>query len=266
LQESPTKLHCLGALLLSFGALLVIHFSKHTSHEYSGDHFMDLAQRGPFVGFASCCYSLAALLAVRTLWRDDKLDVTSFALLFALCGATDLTVSKFALQVLGTWIAAKPPHHSTNVVVSLTFAMLCLHLVVLWFQAVSTRYGRVLQNIPLFLGSGFILQVSFSGTFYDEFSEFDACRSTIFSLGLAIMLIGLGVTSYAAPGTAPTEQDEALLNNEVIGVFEEPRHLLPEPPVNMPPGLEGRFRKSVAFQGKSLLESLGSMMLHFGLR
>jgi len=251
LQERLTKLHCLGVLLLSFGALLVIHFSSHTSWEYSGDHFMDLAQRGPFVGLASCCYSLAVLLAVRTLWGHGRLDAASFAFVFALCGATDLTVTKFALQLLGTWIAVKPPHPSTSVVVSLASAMVCLHLGVLWFQAVSTRYGRALQNVPLFLASGFIMQVSFGGTFYNEFSEFDARRSAVFSLGLAIMLVGLGVTSHAAPDAVPTEQEEALLDNEAIMACEEPRHLLPEALMTLPHrALEGICRKSAILQGE----------------
>jgi len=244
LQERLTKLHCLGVLLLSFGALLVINFSSHTSQEYSGDHFVDLAQRGPFVGLASCCYSLAVLLTVRTFCTRDRLDANSFAFVFALCGATDLTVSKFALQLLGTWTAAKPPNPVTNVTVSLASAMVCLHLVILWFQIVSTRYGRALQNVPLFLASGFIMQVLFSGTFYDEFSEFDARRSAVFSLGLASMLLGLGVTSHAASDTAPTEQEEALLDNEAIIVFDEPRHLLPDAPMTL---LQGRWK---AFSGR----------------
>jgi len=220
LQERLTKLHVCGVLLLAFGALLVMCFSSHTSQEYSGDRFLDLAQRTPFVALAFCFYGLAVLLVARAFCRHDTLDSLSFAYLWALCGATDLTVTKFALQVLSTWSAAKPPNPSTALAVSLASAMLCLHLAVLWFQVAVTRYKDALTNIPLFLGSGFIMQVLLSGTFYDEFSEFDTRRSAILALGLAMMLVGMGVTSQASSGTASKEPSDISIDPEVEKIIE----------------------------------------------
>mmetsp|Transcript_95168 Transcript_95168/g.188536 ORF Transcript_95168/g.188536 Transcript_95168/m.188536 type:complete len:346 (+) Transcript_95168:82-1119(+) len=226
LQERLTRLHGLGVLLLSFGAVLVMRFSSCKSQEYSGDHFLELAQRGPFMGLASCFYGLALVLVARTFCKRDRLDAVSFAFLFALCGATDLTVTKFALQVLVAWGAATPLQPSTALAVSLASAMVCLHLACLCFQAVSTKYGEALQNIPLFLGSGFIMQFLLSGTFYEEFKDFDTCRSAVVALGLAFMLVGLRVTSHAAQDATPAAHDEVLLEKEVVSKLEEP-HILP---------------------------------------
>jgi len=233
LQEKLTKLHGLGVLLLTSGALLVMRFSSHTSQEYTSDRFLDLALRAPFVGLAFCLYGLAVWLVAQTYRTRDKLDIFSFSYVFALCGATDLTVTKFALQVVGAWTAAKSPHPSTALTISLTSALLCNHLAILWFQVAVTRYGDALQNIPLLLGSGFIMQVVFSGTFYDEFSEFDICRSAILAFGLAIMLVGMAVTSHASSGTAPKEQNEPLLNDDIIKMLDDLPPPQPGTPRNM---------------------------------
>jgi len=76
-------------------------------------------------------------------------------------------------------------------------AMLILHSGNLGFQVTSTNYGDALQNLPLFLGTGIMMQVLLCGTFFDEFRQMQPVAGFTFAGGLVLMMVGLFTTSQA---------------------------------------------------------------------
>mmetsp|Transcript_24534 Transcript_24534/g.37279 ORF Transcript_24534/g.37279 Transcript_24534/m.37279 type:complete len:109 (-) Transcript_24534:23-349(-) len=80
-----------------------------------------------------------------------------------------------------------------------TFSLLTvmLHLAVLAFQVASTRYAEALQNQPLFLASGVMLQVALCGNFFNEFRSFSQVHTLAFLIGFVVMMLGLFITSRA---------------------------------------------------------------------
>lgn len=233
LGETLTRKHWSGVVLLITGSAIVLLYSSHASHTYSLETFEKLAYRGPFVVLAAVSYPLLFFIAARTGCQRARLNATSFAFVFALCGATDQIITKFALQVISTWCSSwSTAQPSLAVLVAFSASMIMFHLAVGVCQAFSTAYGDALQNIPLFLGSGSILQVVLGGTFYDEFCGFGLARSLVFGLGIILMLAGLWITSRAAPPD-PCEELEhdketpLLLDEAVLAMLNDVHNALP---------------------------------------
>ncbi|CAJ1335766.1 unnamed protein product, partial [Effrenium voratum] len=61
----------------------------------------------------------------------------------------------------------------------------------------AAYYRKALQSLPLFLGSGALMQVVVCGTFFDEFSSLEKHQKVFFSVGLALVMLGMVVTSMA---------------------------------------------------------------------
>merc|ERR1711964_663209 len=72
----------------------------------------------------------------------------------------------------------------------------------------STNYGEALQNVPLFLSSGAMMQVLVVGTFFDEFQGFDELRMLALSSGFCLQLTGMIVTSLAPHYQSPPKEAE----------------------------------------------------------
>lgn len=202
LRETLTRAHGAGVVLLAAGGSAVTSVAAHASAspDQAPLHMEQMWTRTGFVALATAALGIAALLAAKAL-RRGSLDVLSFAYLFALCGAVDLTVTKCTLQLLASSVETKSDGASpppTCIVGVFFLVMTVLHLAVLGCQVASTRYGDALQNTPLFLGSGALMQVAFSGTFFGEFAGLGDARTAAFALGFAAMLLGLGVISRAA--------------------------------------------------------------------
>mmetsp|Transcript_81360 Transcript_81360/g.225263 ORF Transcript_81360/g.225263 Transcript_81360/m.225263 type:complete len:367 (-) Transcript_81360:162-1262(-) len=209
LQERFTWAHGLGLVLLSAGGSAVMETSAHTNQRYTLGELVAFTSRAPFLSTAACCLCLASVLAARSAQRA-QLDPWSFAYAYALCGAVDMLVTKWTLLLLRLQLVAEageePP--ASLVLASVGF-MGILHMLIFGFQVVQVRYGEVLQNVPLFLGSGAMMQVALCGTFFDEFAEFSLTRGLIFVVGCIFMLVGLGITSRAtvqAPPVLPIEE------------------------------------------------------------
>jgi len=207
LHEHLTWKHGLGILLLSGGGCTVTEVSTHTDQAYTLDQLYAFGQRPFFLLTMAICFGAALALTARTASRRH-LDSVSFAYFWALCGAIDLLLTKFTLLMLRLWAVAADGAEvpSPLVLVSFVAIMLLSHLLVLACQVVSTNYGEALQNMPLFMASGAMMQVALGGIFFDEFREFGATRFTFFYVGFSLMLAGLGVTSHtqaSAPPPAP---------------------------------------------------------------
>lgn len=220
LREELTRMHGLGILLLSAGGSAVTVTSGHGEQRYNLVELFGLLQRAPFFGTSAGCLLLAAVLAGRALHRC-QLDTWSFAYIFSLCGATDLLVTKCTLLLLRQWAEGShqrdleaasdmddPP--PTLVLSAFAVCMVLLHLSVLGCQVASTRYGDALQNTPLFLGSGAMMQVALCGTFFQEFSDFGGERIAAFGLGFGMMLLGLAVTSHAPKAKGDSQMAKAI--------------------------------------------------------
>merc|ERR1712079_326742 len=89
------------------------------------------------------------------------------------------------------------------------------------FQVASAYFRQALIAMPLFLGSGCIMQVSLCGFFFQEFRTFDHQSTIGFLTGLAVVLAGLAVTSRA-PGHSEEEEE--------IPTFEPAERIESAPP------------------------------------
>lgn len=204
LRERLTRAHGVGVVLLCVGGSMVTLIAGVIAPpNYSGADLLMLGLRAPFLVIAGACLTLALGMGVACAVRRKRLDVWSFAFLFALCGATDLLVTKCTLGLLSRLAAGENDGQqasSASLLTCCSSTMILLHLIVFVFQVASTRFGEALQNAPLFLGSGAMMQVALAGTFFNEFSTWGKGRDAVFMGGFGLMLTGLLVTSRAAAG------------------------------------------------------------------
>jgi len=218
LRERLTRTHGLGICLLSLGGVAVTVASRHKNQEYSWAQLCGFARR-PATLAAAGCLALAVLAVTADAAHQKSLTLSSFAFLFALCGSVDLVITKFTLQLLRT--CAVSPHAdvpSHVVVTAFTALMVTMHLAVFRFQVASIYYGDALKNMPIFFGSGVMLQVLVCGVFFDEFGEYTLANAVTFVAGMVSMLAGMLVTCWAAQhGAAP------------VAAAEEVREAAPEP-------------------------------------
>jgi len=218
LRERLTRAHGVGVVLLCVGGSMVTLIAGVIAPpNYSGADLLQLGLRVPFLVNAGTCLAIAVGMGVACAVRRQRLDVWSFAFLFALCGATDLLVTKCTLGLLSRLAIEKNGEQqaSASLLTCCSSTMVLLHIIVFFFQVASTRYGEALQNMPLFLGSGAMMQVALAGTFFNEFSTWGQGRDAVFVVGFGLMLAGLVVTSRAAAGLKPPQLPlvEPLLEN-----------------------------------------------------
>lgn len=200
-RERLTRAHGVGVVLLCVGGSMVTLIAGVIAPpNYSGADLLELGLRVPFLVIAGACLVVALAMGVACAVRRKRLDVWSFAFLFALCGATDLLVTKCTLGLLSRLATQKSDEQaaSATLLTCCSSTMMVLHLIVFVFQVASTRFGEALQNAPLFLGSGAMMQVALAGTFFNEFSTWGQGRDAVFVVGFGFMLAGLLVTSRAA--------------------------------------------------------------------
>lgn len=231
LQEQFTYRHAMGLLLLSAGGCAVTETSAHTNQRYTLNELVSFGTRTPFLVTASCCLVLASALAARAA-HQARLNAWSFAFMFSFCGAVDMLCTKWTLLLVRLRVVARSEDEAPAdaLLVASGVVMLLLHLMVLVFQMISTRYGEVLLNTPLFLGSGAMMQVALCGTFFNEFDKFSAARAASFAGGCALMLVGLGVTSRApAPEVPALPLKEPLIAAEPASVPTPARAAAPPP-------------------------------------
>eukprot|EP00928_Gymnodinium_smaydae_P038001 TRINITY_DN26306_c0_g1_i2.p1 TRINITY_DN26306_c0_g1~~TRINITY_DN26306_c0_g1_i2.p1 ORF type:complete len:458 (-),score=93.60 TRINITY_DN26306_c0_g1_i2:25-1308(-) len=236
LGERLTAGHWLGVALLSVGGTAVTLTAGRSQGETSWLSMAGLFLRPPFPFVAAAAAGLAVLVGIRAA-RVRSLDLFGFAYLFALVGASDLLAAKFALQLLGNCAfggadsAAAPVAPATAVVTAVLF-MLALHGGVFLMTVWSTYYRQALLSVPLFLGSGAMLQVVLCGTFFGEFVEFGVSRGCVFFASFALMLAGMVVTSRANQPTTSqlSKEQSAELNgdgaqDDIVVMNEEPPRL-----------------------------------------
>lgn len=199
LHEHLTRMHGVGIGLLSAGGTAVTWASCRAGEDYNWAQLCELVQQPHSLGMGAGCLCVAfAFMAYA--WRCGEMDVCSFAYLFALCGAMDLLVTKFTLQLLRLRVMESDPDLVPSGVAATVFVvlMIFMHTCTFGFQVVSVYYRRALQSLPLFLGSGAIMQISLCGVFFNEFN-FTVPQAVAFLTGLCFVLVGLLVTSRAAP-------------------------------------------------------------------
>eukprot|EP00448_Togula_jolla_P021542 CAMPEP_0170587762 /NCGR_PEP_ID=MMETSP0224-20130122/10458_1 /TAXON_ID=285029 /ORGANISM="Togula jolla, Strain CCCM 725" /LENGTH=304 /DNA_ID=CAMNT_0010911411 /DNA_START=295 /DNA_END=1206 /DNA_ORIENTATION=+ len=227
--------------------------SAHSSQNYSWEHLLALARRQHFIGVAMISLTVMAVLLVRAV-RRRNVDLISFTFFFALVGSTDLLVTKLALHLLEVCAESREadlPPGST--VVAAVLLMLLLHLSVFGFQVVSTSYSQALVSIPLFLGTGAMLQVIIPGTYFNEFDSFHSLRLAVFVSGFMAMIAGMLVTSW---GHAHAEQLEKELE------VESPSKLHIRPVVSS--GLLSRSCVSLSSSQLLLMPDLQRSVMVFG--
>ena len=211
LNERLTKLHWLSVLLLVVGSGMVTSSSSHADQKYSYLQLCQLAHRPTFLTCAVAFALLSLLLACHALKRRT-LELLSFAYLFALIGAIDLLVTKFTLQLLRLVVVGKRDAPAEGVVTFFTAMTLTLHVGVFGCQVAAAYYRKALTSLPLFLGSGALMQVIVCGTFFDEFHNFGLNQQLLsFGSGLLLVMTGMICTSVATssfraevPASAPT--------------------------------------------------------------
>ncbi|CAJ1446866.1 unnamed protein product, partial [Effrenium voratum] len=198
LREQLTRMHGLSILLLGLGGFVVTSFSSHADQEYSWLQLRNFVKRPAFLCCAMTMIAVTTFLVGRALW-NRFLDLLSFTYLFAVTGAVDLLVTKFTLQLLRLLVVVKTEQEEpAKKVVSTCIVMtLALHFGVFCFQVAAAYYRKALQSLPLFLGSGALMQVVVCGTFFDEFSSLEKHQKVFFSVGLALVMLGMVVTSMA---------------------------------------------------------------------
>eukprot|EP00932_Pfiesteria_piscicida_P010561 SRR837773.21533.p2 GENE.SRR837773.21533~~SRR837773.21533.p2 ORF type:complete len:333 (+),score=120.59 SRR837773.21533:146-1000(+) len=91
---------------------------------------------------------------------------------------------------------------------ALVALMMAMHGATFGFQVASVYYRKALQSLPLFLGSGAIMQISLCGIFFREFDFNDRRQALVFGVGVSLVLGGLLVTSQAAPPAPEDEEEE----------------------------------------------------------
>mmetsp|Transcript_49698 Transcript_49698/g.118422 ORF Transcript_49698/g.118422 Transcript_49698/m.118422 type:complete len:404 (-) Transcript_49698:43-1254(-) len=229
LHEQLTWAHWVGLLFLALGGSSVTVASSHETVAYSVQDLSALAHREVFLAMMMICF-LAGLPLVVNAWQLHSVGLWCFAYLFALCGATDLLLTKCTLQILQLcW----PPSHTAAATASerpplltLTLFAACMlvtHIASLGFWVASTSYGDALQNTPIFLGIGTLLQVVMCGTFFNEFAHLSVRRELCFCGGFACMLLGLAITTYGSKlqrECAATKQQRQLVE-ELLAAHED---------------------------------------------
>ncbi|CAK9113043.1 Uncharacterized protein SCF082_LOCUS52411, partial [Durusdinium trenchii] len=169
LRERLTRMHWLSMCLLVMGGLLVTSFSSHATQEYSLFQLHGFLYQPSFLMCGSTMAAITIILLTRGVWMRT-LDLPSFAYLFAVVGAIDLLVTKFTLQLVRLLLVAQPQEQPEKSLVSgCAMATLLLHTCVFGFQVAAAYYRKALQSLPLFLGSGALMQVVVCGTFFNEF-------------------------------------------------------------------------------------------------
>lgn len=209
LRERLTRMHGLSIILLVVGGLLVTSFSSHASQEYTLLQLESLDCQSHFLICASCMAALTVVLAIRACCIRF-LELWTFAYIFAVVGAIDLLVTKFTLQLLRLLVVAGPKEllPGKGFVSACVAAMITLHISVFVCQVGAAYYKKALQSLPLFLGSGALMQVVVCGTFFNEFGSLDGRQKVFFSCGFIFVMLGLVVTSMA---TQIVEEAKAVL-------------------------------------------------------
>ncbi|CAL1166238.1 unnamed protein product [Cladocopium goreaui] len=221
LRERLTRMHGLSIFLLVMGGLLVTSFSSHATQEYTLLQLESLDDQPHFLICAGCMAALTAVLAVRACCIRF-LELWSFAYLFAVVGAIDLLVTKFTLQLLRLLVVAGPKEllPGKGFVSACVAAMITLHILVFVCQVVAAYYKKALQSLPLFLGSGALMQVVVCGTFFNEFGSLDGSQQVFFSCGFIFVMLGLVVTSMATQSVEEVKDVE--VDKDLIEVGELP--------------------------------------------
>eukprot|EP00928_Gymnodinium_smaydae_P036809 TRINITY_DN25678_c0_g1_i1.p1 TRINITY_DN25678_c0_g1~~TRINITY_DN25678_c0_g1_i1.p1 ORF type:complete len:402 (-),score=69.06 TRINITY_DN25678_c0_g1_i1:120-1325(-) len=256
LNETLTARHAQGVFLLACGASLCTLFASHAAQEYTLERFLELLGRPPFPLVAALCYGGVAVVLGRSFCQRRRLDILGFAFVYAVCGATDLIVTKFALQLVSAWATAPSADREAaaapcglGVVMCFMAAMIVLHVACFFCQVSSSLYGDALQNIPLLLGTGTLAQVVLAGSFFNEFAGFDAPRCAGFCVGLLGMLLGLRVTTVAATDGEPAGKvaeslDDVQLDEALLAALDELSPVAEEGEVAAlaSPGMRHRFK------------------------
>ena len=197
LNEKLTRLHWVSVMFLVVGSGMVTSSSSHADQKYSYVQLCQLVQRPTFL----TCASVSAILSLLLLCRAAKkqaLELVSFAYLFALVGAIDLLVTKFTLQLLRLVVVGKHDDTPAETIVSTFITLtLALHIGVFLCQVAAAYYRKALTSLPLFLGSGALMQVLVCGTFFDEFRNFGLDQKVSFSSGFLLVMTGMICTSVA---------------------------------------------------------------------
>ncbi|CAE7409845.1 unnamed protein product [Symbiodinium pilosum] len=213
LNEKLTRLHWLSVVLLVVGSGMVTSSSSHADQKYSYLQLCQLAHRPTFLTCASIISVLTVLCLCRAL-RKRALELLSFAYIFALIGAIDLLVTKFTLQLLRLVVVGKeedtPAERIVSCFVTLTVT---LHVGVFFCQVAAAYYRKALKSLPLFLGSGALMQVLLCGIFFDEFSQFGMRQQVSFSSGFLLVMLGMVATSVA---TTANFRDEVSSPESVV--------------------------------------------------
>mmetsp|Transcript_22865 Transcript_22865/g.64239 ORF Transcript_22865/g.64239 Transcript_22865/m.64239 type:complete len:462 (-) Transcript_22865:82-1467(-) len=208
LGETLTAMHGLGIALLSLGGTAVTWASSHGGGDVdSWASLRALPEQRDSIAAVGSVYLVALLLLARGA-KHRHLDLLSFAYLFALCGSTDLLVTKFTLQLCRLQVIVDDPADlpSRPVVGACVALMMLMHVGTFGFQVASVYFRKALQSLPLFLGSGAIMQISLCGVFFRELN-FDTRQAVAFGAGLCLVILGLVVTSMAAPSHTEEEED-----------------------------------------------------------
>jgi len=208
LGETLTAMHGLGIALLSLGGTAVTWASSHGGGDVdSWASLRALPEQRDSIAAVGSVYLVALLLLARGA-KHRHLDLLSFAYLFALCGSTDLLVTKFTLQLCRLQVIVEDPTElpSRPVVGACVALMMLMHVGTFGFQVASVYFRKALQSLPLFLGSGAIMQISLCGVFFRELN-FDTRQAVAFGAGLCLVILGLVVTSLAAPSHTEKEED-----------------------------------------------------------
>lgn len=208
LHEHLSRMHGIGIMLLSVGGSAVTWASCHSDPLYTWPELEQLLHRPPTIIVGASAYGVAIVLLVRFA-KARILDLYSFAYMFALIGATDLCVTKFTLQLIRLQVEQvdEGSRPSATVTTLFTLLMCGLHVGVFGFQVLSAYYRKALQSVPLFLGSGAIMQISLCGEFFKEFN-FTSLQLGVFLVGVSLVLTGLVVTSLAASSCGELEEEE----------------------------------------------------------
>eukprot|EP00928_Gymnodinium_smaydae_P006391 TRINITY_DN12257_c0_g2_i2.p1 TRINITY_DN12257_c0_g2~~TRINITY_DN12257_c0_g2_i2.p1 ORF type:complete len:549 (+),score=62.63 TRINITY_DN12257_c0_g2_i2:61-1647(+) len=211
LREKLTLLHGAGVALLCAGGTLVSVVASHGDQNYSWSDLCAYAHSKAFLLTLAVVLSLAATLISRVV-RNADIDVWTFAFLFSLSGAFDLLVTKLVFQLVRLHIVNASDDDSAGPFVALPLGvclLILMHVVVFGFQLQSTSFGDALQNVPLFLGSGVMMQVIVCGAFFDEFEQ---SRRVIGFVGAFVcMLGGLYIISQAPKFASDSEAGAQLL-------------------------------------------------------
>jgi len=205
LRETLHVWHIIGIVLLTVGGSVVTVSSNHTNTAWNWKQLDSFAMSPNFVHVGSVCLVVAAAIAFYS-FKLKELGRWGFAYFFALCGSVDLLVTKCALQLLRlSFFFPKADVPSNTVVVGFVCLMMILHGLTFVCQVRSAYYRNSLESLPLFLGSGALLQVGLCGCFFQEFNGFSHMRAFSFIIGFTLALAGMLVTT-----TAVAKKDEPL--------------------------------------------------------